>query len=176
MKKIIVFLIAVSMLFAVSCNLRGVNKPKIPQKDDGQEVVNTPAKDKITLYYTDSDASGLYAEVREVDSSKSEDAAFIAEELLKGSTNKELINAIPEGTRLNSCTVKDGLCTVDLSAEFISKNGTANEHLSIYSVVNTLCLLDSVSEVRFLIDGKEVMIYGSYIFDEPFSADSTIIK
>ena len=175
MKKIIVFLIAVSMLFAVSCNLRGGNKPQIPQNDD-EEIVNTPQKDKIILYYTDSDASGLYAEVREVDSSKSEDAAFIAEELLKGSLNAELINAIPEGTKLNSCTVEDGLCTVDLSAEFISKNGTANEQLSIYSVVNTLCLLDSVSEVKFLIDGKEVMIYGSYIFDEPFSADSTIIK
>ncbi len=170
MKKIIVLFSAVCLLFASSCTpkkpvTQEINPP-IPQK----QVVEQTTKD-ITLYYADKDAASLCAETRTVPSDKANDASFVIGELLKGTSQDNLTNSIPEGTKINSCTVENGLCTLDLSAEFISKQGTANEKMAIYSVVNTLCLLDGIDEVQFLIDGQKVKIFGSYIFDEPFSPD-----
>ena len=176
MKRIIVLILTFCMIFAVSCGNKSANKPQTPEKPQEPKPIEENATESITLYYTDSDASGLYAEERKVDSSKAKDATTIVEELLKGTASDEYVNVIPAGTKLNSCNVQEGLCTLDLSSQFISKNGTANEQLSIYSVVNTLCLLDDIEEVKFLIDGKEVMIYGSYIFSEPFGPDTTIVK
>ena len=176
MKRIIVLLLAFCMIFAVSCGSKSTDKPQAPEKPQEPKPIEEPATESITLYYTDSGASGLYAEERKIDASKAKDAATVAQELLKGTTSDRLVSVIPEGTKLNSCTVQDGICTLDLSSQFISNSGTANEQLSIYSVVNTLCLLDDVEEVKFLIDGKEVTIYGSYIFSEPFEPDTTIVK
>ena len=176
MKKVIILMLAFCMVFAASCGTKSTDKPQTPEKPVQPKPVEAPITEDIKLYYTDNGASGLYAEVRKIEASKAKDPKVIVEELLKGTTSDKLVNVIPEGTKLNSCTVDGGLCTLDLSSQFVSKNGTANEQLSIYSVVNTLCLLDDIEEVRFLIDGKEVMIYGSYIFDEPFAPDTTIVK
>ena len=171
MKKIIVLFSAVCLLFASSCTpkkkpvTQEINPPT-PQK----QVVEDTTMD-ITLYYADKDAASLCAETRTVPSDKANDASFVISELLKGTSQDNLTNSIPMGTRVNSCTVENGLCTLDLSAEFISKQGTANEKMAIYSVVNTLCCLDGVDEVQFLIDGQKVKIFGSYIFDEPFSPE-----
>ena len=83
---------------------------------------------------------------------------------------------MPEGTRLIGISTEDGLCTVNLSSEFIdnSNGGSAFDTLSVYSVVNSLCALDNVDKVQFLIDGKTVEVYGNFIFDEPFEADDNL--
>ncbi len=178
MKKALVLLLSAFMTVLAACSFFGNDKDLELPNGNGKETVNVVENEKeyITLYFTDDKALGLYAEKREIPKDKAQDAEFIITELLKGTTNDEFVDVIPEGTKLNSCTVLDGLCTVDLSQSFISKKGTANVQMSIYSVVNTLCLLDDVDSVKFLIDGEEVMIFGSYIFDEPFEADSTIIR
>ena len=172
MKKILALALVLVMLSATSCTLL---KKEVKTKENPVKTPENTSKE-VVLYYSNKDASGLFADKIVVPADKADDALFIAEELLKGPQNEELINVIPEGTKVNSCVVSDGLCTLDLSREFISKQGTANEQMAIYSVVNTLCALDSVDEVEFLIDGESVMIFGSYIFDEPFSADDTMIR
>jgi len=101
---------------------------------------------------------------------------FVLNELIGGTLNSELVNVIPPQTKVNSATCENGICTVDLSADFISKNGTASEQMAIYSVVNTLCSMDGIDKVQFIIDGKKIMIFGSYIFDQPFEADMSIVK
>ncbi len=177
MKKILVLTLAAIIMLSASCSFgtKPADKEIVNVNKETEDNIKD-ATSKVTLYYTDKDASYLCAEVREVPADKADDASFVVNELLKGTDNKELVNVIPKGTRVNSVAVEDGLCTLDLSADFISSQGTANEQMSIYSVVNTLCLLDSVDSVRFLIDGKAVMIFGSYIFDEPFTEDNTIVR
>ena len=85
-------------------------------------------------------------------------------------------SVIPNDTELNSCTVAGGVCTVDVSEEFVSRKGSANEQMIIYSVVNTLCRMDGIEKVKFLVDGKDVEFFGSYVFDEPFAEDTNLIK
>lgn len=184
MKRLLVLLFALLLVFSVACTKNteedvlgeGGDNPTITDVTDTKNKDDEEDNAQVVLYYSDKDARGLCPEVRNVPSDKANDALFVATELFKGAESDELVNTIPANTKINSCVVSDGLCTLDLSSEFISKQGTANEELAIYSVVNTLCRLDGIDEVQFLIDGQKVMIFGSYIFDEPFSEDTSLVR
>lgn len=132
----------------------------------------------ITLYFSDSQAMYVVAEKREVvlaEGDLLEEVIF--NELMKGPTVKDLRSAIPKGTRLLSISTKDGLCTVNLSSEFVdnSPGGTASERMTLDSVVNSLTELDYVKKVQFLIDGKKREIYTHAEFDKPFTRNETSI-
>jgi germination protein M len=65
---------------------------------------------------------------------------------------------IPEGTRLLSIDVADGIATVDLSGEFATGDITGDERESwairLAQVTYTLTQFPTVESVRFLVDGK----------------------
>lgn len=144
--------------------------------DDGTPV---PGKTvTATLFFSDSDAMYLVGEKRDVTVNEGETLeAAVIRELIDGPRTDSLWSAIPEGTRLLSASTKNGLCTVDFSAEFVdnSPGGTASERMAIGSVVNTLTQLEGVQKVQFLIDGKKREIYTHAIFDEPFSRFEDLI-
>lgn len=170
MKKLLVTILVIMLAFTTACENKDSDITSVPS---GQEVEDTK---EISLYYSRADAEYLVKETEQVSAKNADDASYVLEKLLSGPSDDELVNAITKGTRINSVKTQDGLCTVDLSAEFIEKSGTANERMAIYSVVNTLCGLEEIDKVQFLIDGKKIMIFGSYIFDEPFEADISIVK
>lgn len=65
---------------------------------------------------------------------------------------------IPEGTRLRSIKVVDGLATVDLSGEFQAHfHGSETEEAqTVNSVLRTLGQFSSIDRVQFLMDGKPI--------------------
>lgn len=133
----------------------------------------------LTLYFGNSNADAVVAEKREVAVTKGgslEKAIF--QELMKGPKTKGLEPVIPKGTKLLSVETKDGLCTLNLSKEFIdnSPGGTAAESMTINSVVNSLTGLANVKKVQFLIEGKKRETYTHVIFDQPFSRNEAIIQ
>lgn len=69
-------------------------------------------------------------------------------------------DTIPEGTVLNTVTVKDSVCYVDFSSGFLEKNSDISPEVTIYSVVNTLTELPNINKVQFSIDGSQVTEYG----------------
>ena len=85
------------------------------------------------------------------------------EELLRGPNNGELQSAIPEGTRLLSCTTSGGVCTVDLSSEFYTgRPDTAlGERLAVYSIVDSLTAIAAVESVRLSVEGT---LLEEYVF------------
>ncbi len=139
----------------------------------------------ITLYFSDSQAMYVMAEKREIlledaleetsDGDSLEKLVFL--ELLKGPVSKDLRATIPKGTKLLSVSTKNGLCTINLSSEFVdnSPGGTASEAMTLNSVVNSLTELDGVSKVQFLIDGKKRDIYTHAILNKPFSRNEASI-
>ncbi len=178
MKKIISVIMLVFVLMLSSCSLDKDTSTKTPSND--KEVVSQENEEKLyeyVLYYPDSQAQNLYPVVRKAIKDKVTDEKFILKELLKGkgSDDGKYFTVIPTDTTINSCKEEDGICTVDLSKEFLNIKGTATQKMALYSVVNTLCNMDKVNSVQFLIDGKKVEIFGGYIFDEPFESDSSII-
>ena len=132
----------------------------------------------ITLYFGDSNAEKVMAEKREIELSKGEQLErIIFLELMKGPETDGLHAAIPEGTKLLSIRTSNGLCTLDLSKEFVdnSPGGTAGESMTLNSVVNSMTELSYIKKVQFLIDGQKRDIYTHAIFDEPFSRNENII-
>lgn len=180
MKKLLAVVIVLSIVMLSACSFVK-DKPAgttSPGADDTQsEITKTEnIKKDIVLYFATSDALGLGAEVRSVPAEEAGDPDCVLEQLVAGPSKEGLVSVLPEGTKILSCKLSDGLCTVDVSKEFVSGQGSANEQMIIYSVVNTLCRIDGVDEVAFLVEGEKVMIFGSYIFDEPFKEDTTLIK
>lgn len=132
----------------------------------------------VTLYFSDDEAMYLVGEKRDVTVNEGEKSeAVVFRELIKGPQTDNLWDAIPEGSKLLSVNTKNGLCTIDLSKEFVdnSPGGTASERMAVYSVVNSLTSLEGVKNVQFLIEGKKREIYTHMIFDKPISRDNDII-
>ena len=173
MKKLLCIFTAVLMLFFTSCSNTADNSAP---KEPSNTAANEREDKKIALYFADSQGLKLKKEMRKMADEYSSPEEAVVSELIKGSNEKERVSVMPEGTRLIGISTEDGLCTVNLSSEFIdnSNGGSAFDTLSVYSVVNSLCALDNVDKVQFLIDGKTVEVYGNFIFDEPFEADDNL--
>ncbi|MBR1443360.1 MAG: GerMN domain-containing protein, partial [Firmicutes bacterium] len=75
---------------------------------------------------------------------------------------------------------EEGICYVDLSSEFISKQaGSHNtDEMTIYSIVDSLTELENVKKVQFLIEGEKVNdLNGRVDLSKPFERDEIkIIK
>ena len=173
MKKILCIIAAVCVLVCTACTN---NASVEPQKDKANETQD-PQIIETTLYFSDEQAISLVGETREFDAKTDNLAKLVMHEIIKGPESENLINLIPEGTTLNAVSVDDGLCTVDLSMDFIEKAyGTLTDTLCVYSIVNSLSELEGVDEVQFLIDGNKIDLFGDFVFDAPFKADSTLNK
>ena len=132
----------------------------------------------LILYFGNSNADKVVAEKREVEITKGESVEkTIFLELMKGSVNKGLYPVIPQGTRILSVKTKDGICTLDLSSEFVDNHpgGTAGESMTLNSIVCSLTELSNVKKVQFLIDGQKRESYTHAVFDQPFERNADMI-
>lgn len=113
----------------------------------------------IVLYFGDQQGEYLVAENRKIQiSSNVPLERYIMEELIKGPQNTNNAYTVPPETKINDIKTKDGVCQIDLSAEFKSKHqgGTTGELFTIYSIVNSITESSpSIKKVAFLMDGKK---------------------
>ena len=130
----------------------------------------------ISLYFKNIETNSLIAEAKCIDvKALSKDPyTYLINLLIVGPENQKLESAIPEGTKINSCTLKGNTLYVDLSKEFIDNapSGIKEESMVVYSIVNTLTELNEVSAVRFLINGEENKSFK----DNKISFKDTFIK
>ena len=143
---------------------------------DASQAKNTRV---ISLYFPTKFGNALQAEKRTVTQNDKEPIEKIAiSELMKGSYSlNDGQKLIPAEAKLISTEIKDGVCFVNFSKEFVDKRtaGSSAELLTIYSIVNTLTELDNIDKVQFLIEGKKVETYGEMVFDEPFVKNEFLI-
>lgn len=96
---------------------------------------------------------------------------------IKGIDKNRILPTIPDGTVLNSVTVKEHTCYVDFSNDFLDKREDILPEVAIYSVVNTLTELATVNKVQFSIDGEQVLLYNDVInFGEVFERNLDLVK
>lgn len=98
--------------------------------------------------------------------------------LLSGPTATEkragLGMAIPGDTRLLGLTIEDGTATVDFPRSFESGGGPLGLILRLAQVACTLDQLDTVTGVRFSLDGELVGVFlgDGIVLDDPVSCVS----
>lgn len=133
----------------------------------------------LTLYFPDVNYMKLYPSSRQVtllDGQTEEEAIVTA--LMEGPTEENLAEAVAGDVKVYSAETKNGICFVNISEAFIKENTGEDkkEKMAVYSIVNSLCTLPRVKEVRFLIEGKTMQSFGhmplniSYFADENLSA------
>lgn len=133
----------------------------------------------LTLYYTDERGKKLYSARHNVEFDGTISLEnLIINQLISGPLLEEkLMPVIPEGTKLNKVSSKDGICYVDLSKDFLSGIDGVSNSVIIYSVVNSLSEIGSVTKVVFTIDGEPITDYrGEIQLDLPLERKLEIIE
>ena len=180
------------------CGIKGVKKTQIlvngevitsissgePLGPMGSEDIVTDigsvTKDTMvaTLYFADENAISLVPEAREIvleEGEKVEKA--VIEALLKGPKRSGLYSVLPQGIKVLSAETKDGVCFLNLSAEFSAEGmGSSLEILAVYSVVNTLCDVEGIDRVQILIEGKKSDEFGHLSLEEALESNNQVLK
>ena len=119
------------------------------------EQINSIQNTTLTLYFSNLDGDGLVKEVREdvYYSSNISMEKLIMEQLLDGPKTKDAKSAIPEGTKLVSVAVVDGVCYGSLDEAFKNQDYKVNEAIVIYSIVDSLSELSTISKVQISVNG-----------------------
>lgn len=140
--------------------------------DANIEAEPTNATRLLTLYFANNDASGLVAEERRVEVNPNQPVEkYVVEQLIAGPAEEGHQTTVPAETKIRDIQTADGICYVDLSQDFVAKHGggSTGEMLTIYSIVNSLCELNDVERVQFLIEGeKQDEFKGHMDFGKPF--------
>lgn len=172
------------------CQLPGVETVKItvegkfiPYRDrqelrTGDVLLSGIAEEPDTflaaLYFPSRAGGTLTAEYRQVSRTDGgSPVEIVMAELLRGPTDSTGSLPLPEGTQVRSLSVRGGICQADLSAEFLINAPREGEQagLTLYALVDTLCALSGVSQVRLLIEGETVESYGGVSVSTPLSAN-----
>ena len=128
------------------------------------------------LYFPDRDNLGLITEYRQVERSGSTAVETVMAELLRGPEGVQANRALPDGTQILGLSVSGMVCQVDLSAEFIENAPQEGPNTSLYALVNTLCALGGISQVRLLVEGTPLQNYNGVAISNPISASYDLIK
>lgn len=133
----------------------------------------------LTLYFANMDGTDLITEERviEVNANQTSEKTIL-EQLIAGPEELDAQRTVPVETKLRDVTTtNDGICYVNLSQDFVTKHsgGEMAEKLTIYSIVNSLCELDHIDKVQFLIEGKKVDQFKDTLeLKTPFAAISSL--
>ena len=154
------------------------NEPLTP--DDFVFLVHADDATEMTvnLYFSDSSNRFLLLDSRTVHREEDEQQPMaVLQELIAGPVGSNLLQVLPEGTAVLDTHINDGICMVDFSAPFFdNRPATAlEEHMVIFSVVNTLTELEGIEAVQFLLEGQRIGQYVNLDLSEPIRRDETAI-
>ena len=188
---VLLILIAVIVLSFASCTVKKNNENEINDKQPIQNEIpeNTGELENkdtletevvlLTLYFPDNDALYLHPEVREVETVKGEElASIVLDELFKGPVSENLSPCLDGEKLVNSVTVSDGLCTVDFNEDFaiLNSGGSTRESFAIGAIVNSLCSLEGIDEVKININGNPDGVFGGHFtLEAPFAPQNDLI-
>lgn len=134
---------------------------------------------EITFYFPSSDMKSLVAVIKNLVISEDDSLTeAIMEHLILGYRfDSGFRRHISQYTECLSAQIHSRTCYVDLSADFLDLNVLNDEGTSItvYAIVNTLCLLDTIDRVQFLIEGEIVSDVMTPGFDAPIEPDYTLV-
>ena len=139
---------------------------EIPEKferkdsiEQNYEILN------MSFYYTDGNK--LVREDRKIRLSHNplELSGIVLDEYFKGPENSDLFSVIPEKVTLRNYFLSENILYIDLSREVRTnfKGGILPELLFIYGITNTVCQIDAVKSVKFLINGEDTDLLISHV-------------
>lgn len=133
----------------------------------------------ITVYFAEENGKKLKPMqliVESVGFKTSEE--IVIEQLINGpiENSKGVLRTIPENTLLNKVKTTEGICFVDLSKDFMEDIAGISRNVKVYSVVNSLCELSNIKNVKISIDGEALESFRNFDFPEVMQARPDLIS
>lgn len=108
---------------------------------------------------------------------------LVVQQLIKGpevisGVEQEIQATIPDTSVINQITVREQICYIDFSEDFLTALPGIGREAALYSVVNSLVDLPGINKVQFSIDGKVMRYFGDslIIFDKPLERKLELVK
>lgn len=131
---------------------------------DSIRDVNSFEKTELTLYFADETGDMLLQEKREVmRSTNTSLEKLIVEQLIEGPKVSGRYATLPKDVKLLNVSVNESVCSINLDAAFLNSTLEVKEYIPIYSIVNSLSELSTVSRVQIRINGSEDAVFRELI-------------
>lgn len=127
---------------------------------EGISDINSYEKSQLNLFFTDETGQHLVGETREVvHSINTSLERLIVEELLKGPQAAGHYRTLPEGTKILNVSLNENICYINFDSAFLNNTLDVNEYIPIYSIVNSLSEISTVSKVQITINGSQDVMF-----------------
>lgn len=122
---------------------------------DGISNINSFERTELKLYFTDEEGAKLIGERREViyhtNTSKER---LIVDELLKGPEQDDLFPTLAKDIKVLNVSVSENVCYINFDSAFLGQSLEVKDYIPIYSIVNSLLELSTVSRVQITVNGS----------------------
>lgn len=128
--------------------------------DNSRNQINAYETATLNLYFASENGDTLVAEKREVEySSNITLEKIVTEQIIKGPKVEGAYPTINPDTAIISVTVKDSVCYVNLSQDFLTQTYNVSTEVTLYSLVNSLVELTNINKVQILVEGDTDILY-----------------
>jgi len=129
--------------------------------DNSGNVINTEEIATLSLFFTNKEGNKLVKVSREVVySSNIAMEKLVVEQLIKGvEEDEDAYSVLNPATKVLAVTVRDGVCYVNLSEDFLVSSTNASAEVVIYSITNSLVELSNINKVQFSVNGESELVY-----------------
>lgn len=126
--------------------------------------VNSFEKTELTLYFANAAGDMLVEEKREVmRNTNTSLEKLIVEQLIEGPVQEGHYATIPKDVKLLNVSVNESVCSINLDSTFLNNPMEVQDYIPIYSIVNSLSELSTVSRVQIRINGSQDAVFRDQI-------------
>jgi germination protein M len=137
--------------------------------DDSAQEMGSVEWKNLNMYYANKLGDKLVSTTVTVAYSRNVSLEkMVVEKLIKGPSDGSCYATLPSDLKLLNVTVNNGVCYVNLDSGFLTEMVNVSSEIPIYSIVNSLCALDSVDSVKIMVNGDS-----SKTFRESISLENT---
>ena len=127
---------------------------------DSIRDVNSFEKTVMTLYFANETGDALVSEKREIMRSINTSVEkLIVEQLIGGPKQAGAYATLPKDVKVLNVSVSESVCSINLDAAFLNNTLEVKEYIPIYSIVNSLSELSTVSRVQIHINGSQEAVF-----------------
>lgn len=140
--------------------------------------MNSYEKITIQIYFANQTGDALLPVQRTlVYSSNISMEKLVLDQIIVGPANRDSYPTVNEETMVKSVTVKDGICYVKLSKEFLNQMEQITAEAKIYSIVNSLVEINMINKVQISVEGEsEDVFIGNIPLSTIFERNLEIIE
>lgn len=144
--------------------------------NSGKEIMNYE-KVRLHLYFANEDGDQLVDTYRNVVyNSNISMERLVVEQVLKGPNSDVVFPTLNPASKVLSVTTRDGVCYVNLDQAFLTEPYGVTSQVAIYSLVNSLTELSSVSAVQITIEGKTGKSFMDSSLSSAFERNLSVVR